>query len=68
VTWRASGERRRIELDHELARGDDLGAFRLGSTVVMVFEPGAAQLAGEVGQVVRFGERVGALRHLGGRS
>ncbi|HEY5921480.1 MAG TPA: archaetidylserine decarboxylase [Kofleriaceae bacterium] len=68
ATWRAQGERRRIELDYELARGDDLGAFRLGSTVVMVFEPGAAKLDGEVGQVMRFGEKVGTSRPLGGRA
>jgi phosphatidylserine decarboxylase len=60
VTWRASGERRRIELDHELSRGDELGAFRLGSTVVMVFQPGPVHLAGDVGEVVRFGERMGS--------
>ena len=57
--WRAAGERRRIELDVPLARGDELGAFRLGSTVVVVFEPGAAKLRGEVGELVRFGERLG---------
>lgn len=60
VTWRASGERRSIELDYELTRGDELGAFRLGSTVVMVFEPGPVHLAGDVGSVVRFGERMGS--------
>jgi phosphatidylserine decarboxylase len=60
VTWRAQGERRCIELDYELQRGDDLGAFRLGSTVVMVFEPGPVHLAGDVGQVMRFGERMGS--------
>lgn len=62
VTWRAAGERRRIELDASVARGDELGAFRLGSTVVVVFPPGAARLAGEVGQPVRFGERLGVAR------
>lgn len=67
VTWRAQGERRRIELDHELARGDELGAFRLGSTVVMVFEPKAVNIDGEVGQVMRFGERMGAFSY-GGRA
>lgn len=67
VTWRAQGERRRIELDHELARGDELGAFRLGSTVVMVFEPKAVTLSGEVGQMMRFGERMGAFSY-GGRA
>ena len=72
VMWRASGERRRIELDYELTKGDELGAFRLGSTVVMVFEPKAAELAGEVGQALRFGERIGTTRTLvrppGGRA
>jgi phosphatidylserine decarboxylase len=68
VTWRGSGERRRVELDHELVRGDELGAFRLGSTVVMIFEPGAVELAGDVGQVIRFGERMGTSRPLGGRA
>ncbi len=59
VTWRAAGERRRIEVDQPVSRGDELGAFRLGSTVVMVFQPGAVELSGEMGQVVRFGERLG---------
>jgi len=59
VNWRHAGERRRIELDEPLARGDELGAFRLGSTVVLVFEPGAARLAGDVGTTVRFGEVLG---------
>jgi phosphatidylserine decarboxylase len=59
---RPTGERHRIELEHRhiaVARGDELGAFRLGSTVVMVFEPGRASLAGEVGQAIRFGESLG---------
>jgi len=68
VTWRAQGERRRIELDYELNRGDELGAFRLGSTVVIAFEPGAVKLDGEVGQVMRFGEKMGTSRPLGGRA
>ena len=59
VHWRHAGERRRIELDEPVARGDELGAFRLGSTVVLVFEPGAARLAGEIGSAVRFGEVLG---------
>jgi phosphatidylserine decarboxylase len=59
VTWRIAGERRRVELDEPVARGDELGAFRLGSTVVMLFEPGAVELHGTVGQTLRFGERMG---------
>ncbi|HEY1817172.1 MAG TPA: archaetidylserine decarboxylase [Kofleriaceae bacterium] len=61
VTWRHAGERRRIELDARVERGDELGAFRLGSTVVMVFEPNAVTLAGELGQTVRFGEGLGGI-------
>ncbi|MEO6776723.1 MAG: archaetidylserine decarboxylase [Kofleriaceae bacterium] len=59
VSWRQAGELRRIELDEPVRRGDELGAFRLGSTVVMCFEPGAVELEGEVGQAMRFGERLG---------
>jgi phosphatidylserine decarboxylase len=58
--WRAAAEPRRVELAGvRVARGDELGAFRLGSTVVLVFEPGRAELAGEVGVALRFGERIG---------
>jgi phosphatidylserine decarboxylase len=65
VTWRAAGERRRIEVNREIQKGDELGAFRLGSTVVMVFEPGKVELEGEVGQVMRFGERMGKRAGIG---
>lgn len=63
--WRAAGERRRIEVGIDISRGDELGAFRLGSTVVMVFRPGKITLDGEVGQVMRCGERMGSIRGLG---
>jgi phosphatidylserine decarboxylase len=58
--WRAAAEPRTIELDEPVARGDELAAFRLGSTVVLVFPPGAGELAVADAQVVRFGERIGA--------
>ena len=63
TTWRAAGERRRIELvGTRVGRGDELGAFRLGSTVVLVLPPGAVrELQCTEGQVVRFGERMGVL-------
>lgn len=61
ATFRGLRERRRIELSGiTVKKGDELGAFRLGSTVVMVFAPGKATLRGEVGRPVRFGEQVGS--------
>jgi phosphatidylserine decarboxylase len=58
--FRAAREPRRVELAGvEVARGDELGAFRLGSTVVVVFEPDRVELGGEVGDAVRFGQRIG---------
>jgi phosphatidylserine decarboxylase len=61
VGWRHAGELRRIGLDATVKRGDELGTFRLGSTVVMCFEPGVVELEGDVGQAVRFGERLGEI-------
>jgi phosphatidylserine decarboxylase len=60
--WRAAREPRRVELSGvTVSRGDELGAFRLGSTVVLVFEPHKVALEGEVGQGVQFGQRIGRL-------
>jgi phosphatidylserine decarboxylase len=60
AAWRAAREARRVELaDVTVSRGDELAAFRLGSTVVLVFEAGRVELAGELGQVVRFGQSIG---------
>jgi phosphatidylserine decarboxylase len=62
AVWRAAREPRRVELSGvSVARGDELGAFQLGSTVVLVFEPAKVELAGEVGERVRFGQRIGRL-------
>jgi phosphatidylserine decarboxylase len=60
ATLRAGRERYRLELSNvHVRRGDELGAFRLGSTVVMAFAPGPVVLEGSMGQPVRFGERIG---------
>lgn len=63
ASFRGARERRTIELPPgtHVARGDELGAFRLGSTVVMVFPPGKVRLEGEIGQAVQFGAALGAL-------
>jgi phosphatidylserine decarboxylase len=60
AAWRAAREFRRVELAGVGVRtGDELAAFRLGSTVVLVFEPDSVELVGEVGQAVRFGQSIG---------
>jgi phosphatidylserine decarboxylase len=46
-------------------RGDELGWFNMGSTVVLTFPPGRLEFAEDfiAGSVVRMGERIGDLRH-----
>jgi len=68
--WRRAREPRRVELAGvHVKRGDELGAFRLGSTVVLVFEPRAVELGGAVGDAVQFGQAIGrTLRGAGSRS
>lgn len=46
-------------------RGDEIGAFRLGSTVVAVFPPGAVTLAPEIqtGCAVQVGTSIGRITH-----
>jgi phosphatidylserine decarboxylase len=45
-----------------IARGDDLGAFRLGSTVVLIWTPGAVELDEAVTDGrVRVGSRIGSI-------
>lgn len=44
--------------DLNLKRGDELGMFMMGSTVVMLFEKGFVDLKSEVGKKVRFGEEI----------
>lgn len=43
-------------------RGDELAYFGLGSTVVVVFPPGAAELCVRAGDRIRFGEALARLR------
>jgi len=40
-------------------RGGELGMFHLGSTVILLFEPGRVKLDLERGQTVRMGQRIG---------
>jgi phosphatidylserine decarboxylase len=69
ASLREANERRRVELGEiPIARGDELGAFRLGSTVVLVMQAGRAQLALEPDRMVRFGEAIGSMPDPGGRA
>lgn len=56
-----SGKLQRITVDAPVRRGDELGAFHLGSTVVMIFPPGSVALSGTTGDVTRFGKHIGTL-------
>jgi len=45
-----------------LKRGDELGMFKMGSTVVMIFEKDFVNLESEVGKKVRFGDVIATKR------
>jgi phosphatidylserine decarboxylase len=54
------GPRVRFGAGKRVERGEDLGAFHLGSTVVLLFEPHRVKLGGlGFGQRVRMGEPIG---------
>jgi phosphatidylserine decarboxylase len=58
------GPRVRYSVGRGVQRGADLGAFHLGSTVVLLFEPGRVKLAPLVlGQRIRLGEPIAARLH-----
>jgi phosphatidylserine decarboxylase len=64
---RPKQKRRTLVYDppHLLQKGDELGAFELGSTVVLVAEPGQLRLdAIAEGQKVRMGQRIGEIAAL----
>lgn len=44
-----------------LAKGEELGMFHLGSTVILLFEPGCAQIELAAGSEVRLGQPLGRL-------
>lgn len=47
-----------------LSKGDEMARFNMGSTVILLFPPGAADWSPgfSAGQIVRMGERIGTLR------
>jgi phosphatidylserine decarboxylase len=61
------GSSERYQPPRRLAKGDELGRFHLGSTVILLFQPGKVTLAGlERGRPIRVGEALG--RRAAGRS
>jgi phosphatidylserine decarboxylase len=46
----------------QVDRGAELGMFHLGSTVILLFQPGRVCLDGAAGAAVRVGERIGTRR------
>jgi phosphatidylserine decarboxylase len=55
-----AGSAERYATPRELGRGAELGMFHLGSTVIMLFQPGRVRLEGVPGQAVRVGQRLGS--------
>ena len=53
------GGRRAVTPAHELARGAEIGRFELGSTVILLFEPGRVKWQMAHGDVLRLGSRIG---------
>jgi phosphatidylserine decarboxylase len=55
------GPRVRFAAPRRVRKGEELGAFHLGSTVILLFEPGKVKLGPiSVGQVVRLGDAIAA--------
>lgn len=46
-----------------LEKGAELGMFHLGSTVILLFEPGRVQIELQAGTPVRVGQRIGSANH-----
>ncbi|HJO58037.1 MAG TPA: phosphatidylserine decarboxylase, partial [Nitrospinaceae bacterium] len=44
-----------------VSRCEELGCFEMGSTVVLLFEPGRVEWSVQPGQTVRLGARIGSL-------
>lgn len=58
------GGRRTYDPPRALAKGEELGVFHMGSTVILLFAPGAFEagaVLGEPGRAVRVGEALGTL-------
>lgn len=58
--WRGHAEHRHVAVSATLAPGDELGAFLLGSTVIVLLPPGAPRITLAEGDVVRLGQAMAA--------
>jgi phosphatidylserine decarboxylase len=59
---KAAVRKRRYDVPKPVARGDELGVFHLGSTTIVVFEPGRVALdALPAGEVTKMGVGIGRL-------
>jgi phosphatidylserine decarboxylase len=58
---RPGGEPRRFIANTAIDRGDELGAFQLGSTVVVLFPAGVTEVDTQVGARLFCGQRIGQL-------
>jgi len=64
--FRAAVRHRQYEQPKPIARGDELGIFHLGSTTIVVFEPGRVQLdALTAGAAVKMGVGIGRVATTG---
>jgi phosphatidylserine decarboxylase len=62
-----TGSERAYRPELEVARGQELGMFHLGSTVIVLFEPGRVTLDLQAGDAVRVGAAIGRPRVAVGR-
>ena len=56
------GSARKYGQPKPVQAAEELGMFHLGSTVILLFEPGRVELEGSPGDTVRMGQRIGIKR------
>jgi phosphatidylserine decarboxylase len=56
------GSSRKYGQPKPVRAAEELGMFHLGSTVIVIFEPGRVELEGAPGDAVRMGQRIGRKR------
>jgi phosphatidylserine decarboxylase len=56
------GSARKYGQPRPVGAGEELGMFHLGSTVILLFEPGRVEIDGAPGEAVQVGRRIGVKR------